>query len=135
MEEYCLHNTLQSSQELRIWLWAIGGTRFSTTMGNEQLHCWGSLLFPCSAHSPGLTLLLSVAFMELQTMTGIRWCHPLDTLKLLAFWSPISFAVEMSHFSSLRKTWQSYMFSALLPSCQVFSVLCGEAPGQIFVSE
>lgn len=27
MEEYCLHNTLQSSQELRIWLWDIGRTR------------------------------------------------------------------------------------------------------------
>lgn len=60
-------------------------------------------LSPCSAHSPGLTLLLPVPLMELQTMTGIKWCLSLVTLQLLAFWSPISFAVEMSCFLPWRK--------------------------------
>lgn len=41
---------------------------------------------------------------------------PLDTLQLLPFQSPISFAVEIPCFSSLEKTRQKDVFSALLPS-------------------
>lgn len=66
-------------------LWAIGSTRFSTPVDGEQLQCWESFLFPCSA----LISLLSAPFGRSQTSTGVRWCPALDTLWLLTFWSPI----------------------------------------------
>lgn len=128
MEEDCLHNTLQSSSlEPRLHLWGIGRTRFSTSMGGEQLQCWESLLFPCSACSAGWTLLLSVPFIASQTVLGEDGATP---------WTPCdswpsgvlsSFAVERFCFSSWEKTWQAercvLCTPAFLPS--VFCSLMG----------
>lgn len=100
---------------------------------------WAMNIFTAGNLSSSLLCLLTrldfaavSALIEPQTMTGIRWCR---------HWTPCSSCPSRVPF---HLQWKCLVFlpwrkhgrkMCSLHSCQVFAVLCWEAPGQIFVSE